>query len=246
MTIKSILVSQPEPGNTVSPFSEITAKYGVKVDYFPFYHKTPDCQRVQTSESEYSGLYRHLLFSQVIYRCLFLHCEELRITVPDAQKYFCTTEAIALYLQKHITYRKRKIFFGTGTTDSVINVIGTKHKNETFLIASTDTTKPEVIKAFTKAGLKFGNAVLSKSVYSDLSKVDISSYQMVVFYSPQDVKSLMDNYPDFKQENLLFVTYGPSTAKAVKEAGFDIEVMAPTPQVSSVSKALLLYLEGLQ
>lgn len=247
MTIKSILVSQPEPGNTVSPFSEITAKYGVKVDYFPFFTIRPLTAKEFRPQRVNIPDYTAIFFSaKSSIDAFFSICEELRITVPDAQKYFCTTEAIALYLQKHITYRKRKIFFGTGTTDSVINVIGTKHKNETFLIASTDTTKPEVIKAFTKAGLKFGNAVLSKSVYSDLSKVDISSYQMVVFYSPQDVKSLMDNYPDFKQENLLFVTYGPSTAKAVKEAGFDIEVMAPTPQVSSVSKALLLYLEGLQ
>ena len=168
----------------------------------------------------------------------------MRVTVPETMKYFCTTENIALYLQKHIVYRKRKIFFGKGTIESVMEAIGPKHKGENFLIASTDTTKPDVIKAFTKAGLKFGNAVFSKTVYSDLKDVDLSKYQMVVFYSPSDVKSLVQNFPDFKQDGLLFVTYGSSTAKALKDNGFVVEVEAPTPEAPSVSKALLLYLEN--
>ena len=134
--------------------------------------------------------------------------------------------------------------FGKGTIESVMEAIGPKHKGENFLIASTDTTKPDVIKAFTKAGLKFGNAVFSKTVYSDLKDVDLSKYQMVVFYSPSDVKSLVQNFPDFKQDGLLFVTYGPSTAKALKDNGFVVEVEAPTPEAPSVSKALLLYLEN--
>ena len=158
-------------------------------------------------------------------------------------KYFCTTENIALYLQKHIVYRKRKIFFGKGTVDSVIETIGTKHKGENFLIASTDSTKPEVIKAFTKAGVKFGTAVFSKTVYSDLTQIDLSKYQMVVFYSPSDVKSLLNAYPEFQQNGLLFVTYGASTAKALKDHGYAVEVEAPTPEAPSVSKALMLYLE---
>ena len=170
----------------------------------------------------------------------------MRVTVPETMKYFCTTENIALYLQKHIVYRKRKIFFGKGTVDSVIDTIGTKHKGENFLIASTDTTKPEVIKAFTRAGVKFGNAVFSKTVYSDLSEVDLRKYQMVVFYSPSDVKSLVAAYPDFQQDSLLFVTYGSSTAKVLKDNDYSVEVEAPTPEAPSVSKALLLYLEKMK
>ena len=127
--------------------------------------------------------------------------------------------------------------------DSVIEAIGSKHKGENFLIASTDSTKPEVIKAFTKAGLKFGNAVFSKTVYSNLKEIDLTKYQMAVFYSPSDVKSLVNSYPEFQQNGLLFVTYGPSTAKALKDNGFSVEVEAPTPEAPSVSKALLLYLE---
>ena len=243
--ISNILVSQPAPGNTQSPFSEITSKYGVQVDYFPFFKIEPLTAKEFRAQKVAILDYTAIFFSaKSSIDAFFSVCEAMRVTVPETMKYFCTTENIALYLQKHIVYRKRKIFFGKGTVDSVIDTIGPKHKGENFLIASTDTTKPDVIKAFTKAGLKFGNAVFSKTVYSDLKDVDLSKYQMVVFYSPSDVKSLAQNYPDFKQGDLLFVTYGPSTARALKENGFAVEVEAPTPEAPSVSKALLLYLEN--
>ena len=232
-------------GNTQSPFSEITSKYGVQVDYFPFFRIEPLTAKEFRTQKVAILDYTAIFFSaKSSIDAFFSVCEAMRVTVPETMKYFCTTENIALYLQKHIVYRKRKIFFGKGTIESVMEAIGPKHKGENFLIASTDMTKPDVIKAFTKAGLKFGNAVFSKTVYSDLKDVDLSKYQMVVFYSPSDVKSLVQNFPDFKQDGLLFVTYGPSTAKALKDNGFVVEVEAPTPEAPSVSKALLLYLEN--
>lgn len=247
MKISKILVSQPDPGNTQSPFTEITSKFGIHIDYFPFFRIEPLTAKEFRTQKVSIPDYTAIFFSaKSSIDAFFALCEEMRITVPETMKYFCTTENIALYLQKHIVYRKRKIFFGKGTVDSVLDAIGAKHKGENFLIASTDTTKPEVIKAFTKAGLKFGNAVFSKTVYSDLKQVDLSSYQMAVFYSPSDVKSLIQNYPDFKQNGLLFVTYGVSTAKALTDNGFEVEVKAPTPEAPSVSKALLLYLENMK
>lgn len=245
MTISDILVAQPAPGNTQSPFSEITSKFGVHVDYSPFFHIEPLTAKEFRAQKVTILDYTAIFFSaKSSIDAFFAVCEAMRVTVPETMKYFCTTENIALYLQKHIVYRKRKIFFGKGTIESVMEAIGPKHKGENFLIASTDTTKPDVIKAFTKAGLKFGNAVFSKTVYSDLKDVDLSKYQMVVFYSPSDVKSLVQNFPDFKQDGFLFVTYGSSTAKALKDNGFVVEVEAPTPEAPSVSKALLLYLEN--
>lgn len=244
MKISNILVSQPAPGNTQSPFSEITSKYGIHIDYFPFFRIEPvtakEFRAQKVAVLDYSAVF---FSSKSSIDAFFTVCEEMRVTVPETMKYFCTTENIALYLQKHIVYRKRKIFFGKGTVDSVLEVIGTKHKNEQFLIASTDAARPDVVKAFTKAGLKFGNAVFSKTVSSDLKELDLSRYQMAVFYSPLDVKSLMQNYPDFKQNGLLFVTYGLSTAKAMKDNGLAVEVEAPTPEAPSVSRALMLYLE---
>ena len=244
MEVKNILVSQPAPGNTQSPFSEITAKYGVHIDYFPFFRIEPVTAKEFRAQRVAILDYTAIFFSaKSSIDAFFSICEEMRISVPETMKYFCTTENIALYLQKHIIYRKRKIFFGKGTTESVLDVIGSKHKNEKFLLAATDAVKPDVIKAFTAAGLKFGNAVFSKTVYSDLKSIDWKSYQMVVFYSPSDVKSLLHNLPEFKQEDLLFVTYGVTTAKSLKEHGFNVEVEAPTPEAPSVSKAVLLYME---
>lgn len=244
MKISKILVSQPDPGNTQSPFTEITSKFGIHIDYFPFFRIEPLTAKEFRAQKVSILDYTAIFFSaKSSIDAFFSVCEAMRVTVPETMKYFCTTENIALYLQKHIVYRKRKIFFGKGTVDSVLDAIGAKHKTENFLIASTDTTKPEVIKAFTKAGLKFGNAVFSKTVYSDLAQVNLQEYQMVVFYSPSDVKSLIQNYPDFSQNGLLFATYGLSTAKALEDNGFSVEVKAPTPEAPSVSKALVLYLE---
>lgn len=247
MTIKSILVSQPAPGNTTSPFTEISTKYGIEIDYMPFFKIEPVTAKEFRAQRVNILDYTAIIFSaKSSIDAFFAICEETRTVVPETMKYFCTTENIALYLQKHIVYRKRKIFFGSGTTDSIIAAIGTKHKNEKFLVASTDVTRPEVMATFKKAGLTFGTAVFSKTVNSDLKDVDLKKYQMVVFYSPSDVKSLLENYPDFQQEDLLFVTYGPMTAKALADANINVEVSAPTPQAPSVSKALLLYLESKQ
>ena len=244
LKISKILVSQPNPGNTLSPFAEVTAKTGVSIDYIPFFKIAPvdikEFRAQKINPLDYTAIF---FSAKSSIDAFFAICEEMKISVPETMKYFCTNENIALYLQKHIVYRKRKIFFGKGSIDTVIDIIGPKHKQEKFLIASTDAPKPEVSKAFTKAGLKFSEAIFSKTVYNDLSEVKISDYQMLVFYSPSDIKSLVSNFPDFEQKNLLFVTYGPSTAKSVTDAGFSLEISAPTPEAPSVAKAILMYLE---
>lgn len=158
-------------------------------------------------------------------------------------KYFCISESIALYLQKHIVYRKRKIFFGNGTLDSVIEAIGSKHKDEKFLLASVDTAKNDLNKKFIKAKFKHDTAVFIKTIYSDLSKLDLQKYQMIVFYSPSDIKSLYENFPDFEQKNLQFAIYGPATAKAMKAAKLSAVISAPTPEAPSIAKALDLYFD---
>ena len=141
MKISNILVSQPAPGNTQSPFSEITSKYGVQVDYFPFFRIEPLTAKEFRTQKVAILDYTAIFFSaKSSIDAFFSVCEAMRVTVPETMKYFCTTENIALYLQKHIVYRKRKIFFGKGTIESVMEAIGPKHKGENFLIASTDTT----------------------------------------------------------------------------------------------------------
>lgn len=159
-------------------------------------------------------------------------------------KYFCTSELVANYLQKHIVFRKRKIFSGDGSIDSIINLIGAKHKNEKFLITASDKTNADTLgNQFESAGLEYAKAVLVKSVSQDLHELDLQSYDMVVLYNPNDVKSLYENFPDFQQGSIRFVSFGKSIVKAMNEAGLSIEVQAPTPEAPSAAKAIELYLQ---
>ena len=242
MKVKNILISQPEPAN--SPYNEIKTKYGVEVDFFPFFKVEPlsakDFRAQKISILDYTAI---VFTSRATIDAFFKLSEELRITIPETMKYFCSSESIALYLQKHIVYRKRKIFFGNGTQSSIIDAIGTKHKDEKFLIATADNNKNDVQKLFSKTKFKFDSAVFVKTTKNDLSSLSLSKYQMMVFYSPSDMKSLLESFPEFKQGDLLIATFGPATAKAVKDAGFEIAIEAPSPQVPSIAKALALYLE---
>ena len=159
-------------------------------------------------------------------------------------KYFCNSEATAVYLQKHIVFRKRKIFYGNGTTASIIETIGNKHKEEKFLIAATaDNLKGDLHKLFSKTKYKFESAAFVKTIYSDLKEMDMGKYQIAVFYSPSDVKSLLENFPEFEQKDLQIATFGPAAAKAVAAAGFTANITAPTPEAPSIAKALMLYMQ---
>ena len=243
MKVKNILISQPAPQNS-SPYSDIIAKFGVNVDFHPFFRVEP------LSAKEFRLQKINILdFTAIVFTArntidaFFRLCEELRITVPETMKYFCVSEAIALYLQKHIVYRKRKIFFGNGTAASIIESIGQKHKEENFLLATADSNKADLHKLFVKAKLKHDSAVFIKTINSDLSQLDLKKYQIVVFYSPSDVNSLQENFPEFEQKDLMIATFGPATAKAVKAAGLETTIAAPTPEAPSIAKALTLFLE---
>lgn len=244
MKISNILISQPAPQNS-SPYAELTTKYGVEVDFQPFFKVEP------LSAKEFRAQKINILdFTAIVFTAkttidaFFKLCEELRVAVPETMKYFCNSEATAVYLQKHIVYRKRKIFFGNGTTSSIIDTIGNKHKEEKFLLAATaDNVKGDLFKLFSKTKYKFESAAFVKTIYSDLKELDMSKYQIAVFYSPADVKSLFENYPDFEQKGLKIATFGPAAAKAVADAGLEANITAPTPQAPSIAKALMLYIQ---
>ena len=241
MVIKKVLISQPEPKGT-SPYTELISKHRVTVDFHPFFRVEGVSLRDFVAQRVNILDYTAIVFtSRTAIDSFFSICEQSRVTVPETMKYFCQSEAIAVYLQKYIVYRKRKIFFGSGTVASIIDAIGAKHKTEKFLITCTDGLKPEIDKMFTKAKLQHGSAVFVHTVNNDLKDLNLSDYQMVVFYSPSDVKSLMDNFPDFSQNDLLFATYGPSTAKAMKDAKLKVEIQTPTPETPSIAEALLKY-----
>ena len=243
MSVKNILISQQQP-LTASPYTSIAEKYGVKFDFKPFFKIEPLTSREFRAQRINILDHTAIVFSaRSTIDAFFQICEELRIKVPETMKYFCTTEAVANYLQKHIVYRKRKIFFGDGTPSSIIGLIGTKHKGESFLIATAESsTKDAVTKIFETQKFAFETAVFVKPVSQDLKDTDLHSYDLIVLFNPADVKSLYENQPEFKQGDIKFVSYGKSVVTAMEEAGLSIEISAPTAEAPSVAKALEIYL----
>ena len=243
MNLKKILISQQQP-KTVSPYDSISDKFGVEFDFKPFFKMEPLSSREFRSQRINILEHSAVIFSaRTTIDAFFLLCEELRVKVPETMKYFCTTEAVANYLQKHIVYRKRKIFFGDGTPDSILNLIGSKHKGESFLIATSESSsKDAVSRLFEQEGLNFETAVFVQPVSQDLKDVNLKDYDMIVLFNPADVKSLFENHPDFEQGKTLFVSYGRSVVRAMEEAGLKIEISAPNPEAPSVAKALEIYL----
>ncbi len=245
MKVKKIIVSQPHPGEAEkSPFTELAEKYHLKIDFRPFI-------KVEGVSSKEFRQYRvdilaHgavFLTSKTAVDHYFRICDEMRVTVPDTMKYFCTSESIANYLQKYIVYRKRKIFFGT-TIEELLDLMQ-KHKDEKILLPLSDPHKPEIPKLLDKKKYKYTKVILYRTVYSDLSDINIKDYDMLIFYSPFEIKSLFQNFPDFEQGESIIACFGPTTAKAAKDAKLRIDITAPKPQVPSMTMAIEQYIKDL-
>jgi uroporphyrinogen-III synthase len=229
--------------NGNSPYAELIQKHKLEIDFQPFvYVEGLPSKEFRAQRIDILAHTAIVFVSRTGIDHFFRLCEEMRITVPETMKYFCMTEAIALYLQKYIIYRKRKIFFGKGTIESIITSIGTKHKGENFMLALANNSKPEFVKVFEKAKLKHTKAVLYCTVDSDLTQLDLSLYDMLVLYSSADVKSLINNFPSFQQNEMLLASFGPATLKALKAAKLKVAIQAPTPEAPSMTKALELFL----
>lgn len=242
MTVKKILISQQTPLNT-SPYSALAEKYGVDIEFKPFFLIEPLSSREFRAQRINLLDYTAVVFTSRHAIDAFFHlAEELRVKIPETMKYFCTTEAVAMYLQKHIVYRKRKIFFGNGTPQSLVDLVGPKHKGEKFLITSSSA---EAITAlFNEQGLDHTTAVFVKPVSQDLKDIKLEDYDLIVFYNPSDLKSLYENFPEFKQGDIKFISYGKSIVKAMEDAGLEIAVKAPSPEYHSVAEAIEAYLKA--
>ena len=246
MSIQKILVSQNAP-RVLTQYQAVTEKFGVQFDFRPFFKIEPLTSREFRAQRINFLDYTAVVFSsRHVIDAYFALADELRVKIPETMKYFCTTEAVAMYLQKHIVYRKRKIFYGTGTPDSVVDLIGPKHKGEKFLIAMSDSNGGDAITAlFDAHHLDYATGVFVKPVSQDLKDLTPGDYDMIVFYNPADVKSLQENFPDFQQGEIKMVSYGRSIVKAMEEAGLRIDVKAPSPEAPSVARAIELYLSSL-
>jgi len=230
----------------MTQYQAVSEKFGVSFDFRPFFLIEPLSAREFRAQRISILDYTAIVFSsRHAIDAFFSLSEELRVKIPETMKYFCTTELVAMYLQKHIVYRKRKIFYGNGTPESVIDLIGTKHKGEKFLITTSESSNNDrMTRLFDEKKLDYRTGVFVKSVSQDLKALDLHDYDLIVFYNPADVKSLQENFPDFEQKDIRFISYGRSIVKAMEEAGLTIAVQGPTPEISSAARAIEVYLES--
>lgn len=240
-----ILISQQVPALLAS-FEPLQTRFGATVDFHPFYLiETVSAKEFRAERINLPDYTAIVFSSKHAIDAYFELCELMRFKVPETMKYFCSTEAVAMYLQKHIVYRKRKIFYGDGSPSSIVSLIGAKHKGEKFLIASSVGSNLESLTTLLdQEKLDYNIGVLVKAVSQDLHGLDLTSYDMIVMYNPYDVISLRENFPDFQQGDIKFVSFGKSIVKALEDEGFTIAIKAPTPEATSAGKAIELYLES--
>lgn len=239
MKIKNILIAQPAPKtNGRSPFSEIAAKYAVNIDFNPFIHvEGISAKEFRQQRVDFLAHTAVIFTSRTTIDNYFRLCDECRITVPETMKYFCVTESIALYLQKYIIYRKRKIFFGKGSFAELMDVI-VKHKEEKFVIPLSEPHKPEIPKLLDKAKIKYTRVILARTVNADVSGVDVAKYDLLAFYSPMEISSLVAHFGDKLNGRANIAVFGASTAKAAVDAGLNVKAVAPTGTVPSLTMAI--------
>ncbi len=240
MKVNKILVSQPRPAVVEkSPFYELSQKYKIEVDYIPLIKVVGVSSKEFRSQRVDILSHTAVIFtSRTTIDSFFRICEESRVTVPETMKYICTTEAIALYLQKYIVYRKRKISFADGSFNGLIELI-VKHKDEKFLLTLSEPHKPELPETLKTLKINFSPVILARTVAADLEGVDINSYDMLLLYSPWDVMSIAEK-GDIASLPAI-ATFGQGTLRKAVETGMTVKVAAPTPEAPSLAKAVDIY-----
>ncbi|MCW4451806.1 uroporphyrinogen-III synthase [Kaistella sp. BT6-1-3] len=241
MKIKSILVSQPAP-NESSPYLEMAKKEKIKIDFRPFIHvEGVDAKELRAQKidlAQYTGI---IFTSKNAVDHYFRLAEEMRFTVPDSMRYICQSEAIANYLQKHIVYRKRKISFGEKTFADLLPLFK-KFPSEKYLLPAADVLSPDVVKVLDSAPIEWTRATMYRTVCSDLTDINVKEYDMLVFFSPQGIRSLGKNFENFKQDTTKIAVFGTTTEQAAKEAGLRVDVMAPSKETPSMTMAIEKYI----
>ncbi len=243
MKVKKVLVSQPKPSSEKSPYYEIAEKYGVQIEFRPFIKveglTAKEFRQSKISIPDFTAI---IFTARTAIDHFFRLCEEMRVNIPDTMKYFCTTESIALYLQKYIVYRKRKIFHGNnGKLDDLLPFI-LKHSKEKFLYAISDVNK-EDSNILDKHNINYTKAVMYRTVSNDFGPEEPFDYDMLLFFSPSGIASLLKNFPEFKQDDIRIGCFGSTTAKAVRDAGLRLDMEAPSVKAPSMTAALDLYLK---
>lgn len=244
--VKSILVTLPEPEGDKSPFYDIASALNLKIDFRSFIHvegvKAKEIRKDKVNLADFTAV---ILTSRNAVDHYFRVCEEMRFEVPTEMKYYCISESIALYLQKYIQYRKRKIFFGKQTATELVEVLK-KHITEKFLYPCSDVASEGTEAALKSQGIDFTPAVLFKTVVSDLSDLADVFYDIIVFFSPSSVQSLFVNFPDFKQNNTRIAAFGNTTQQAILDANLILDIPAPTKEAPSMTMAIEQYIKSIK
>jgi uroporphyrinogen-III synthase len=246
LKVKNVLVSQPKPADLdKSPYGELCKKFNLKIDFHKFIKIEPvTAKEFRQAKGSLQGHTAVILTSRHAVDHFFRISKELRHEIPDSTKYFCISESTAYYLQKYVQYRKRKIFYGKQNFADLMEVLK-KHKDETFLVPSSDIHKQSMFEMLDKEGIEYNRAIIYKTVASNLSELEINNYDVIIFFSPAGVQSLRKNFPDYQQNSSLIAAFGPTTAKAIKEAGLRLDIPAPTKSAPSMAMALDQYLTNL-
>ena len=243
MKIKKVLVSQPKPASDKSPYYDIAEKYGVEIDFRPFI-KVESLSAREFRQQKVTILdHTAIVFtSRHAIDHFFNLCVELRVNVPETMKYFCVSEQIALYIQKYVQYRKRKIFFGdNGKMDGLLPLM-VKHKNEKYFVPLSSVHNDEITAMLDKHNLQHSEAVMYRTVSHIFEPGELDGYDMMIFFSPSGIVSLKENLPEFNQGDMQIACFGPATAAAIKEAGLRLDLEAPTAEAPSMTMALEQYL----
>ena len=245
--IKKILVSQPKPASEKSPYFEIEAKQDVQFTFHPFI-KIEGLSSREFRQQKIKILDNTAIVfnSRHAIDYYFTLCKELRVQLPEEMKYFGISETVALYIQKYIPYRKRKVFFGsTGKWADLVTVMA-KHKTENYLVPLSDVHSDEVTTMLDAKKLKHKECVMYRTISNDYPANEPFDFDMLVLFTPAGVESLIKNFPDFKQGDMRLACFGPATKKALEEAGFRVDLSAPTPEARSMTAAIEQYLEKQQ
>lgn len=239
LKVKKVLISQPAPTTEKSPYYDIAEKYHMQLDFRPFIRveglDAKEFRQQRINIQDYTAV---VFTAKTAIDHFFALCEEFRIAMPETMKYFCISEAVALYLQKYIVYRKRKIFFSiTGKMDGLSTAL-TKHNKEKFIVPVSDVHTEDLTAVLDEKKINYTKAIMYRTVSNNITEEEILSYDMLVFFSPSGIVSLFKNAPHFKQDERAIGCFGASTAKAVRDAGLRLDCEAPLPGVPSMTAAL--------
>jgi len=243
LRVKSVLITQPKPENEKNPYADLAKKYNLKIDFRSFIHvegvSSKDFRKEKINLPDYTAV---IFTSRNAADNFFRMCEETRYEVPTDLKYFCISESTALYLQKYIQFRKRKIFFGKQTSADLFELIK-KHPSEKYIFPCSDVHKEELPARMREQGFDVAEAVMYKTVVSDIQDLASVNYDVIAFFSPSGIKSLYVNFPDFQQNNTRIAAFGNTTMDAVRQAGLHIDIQAPTPASPSMMMAIEEYIK---